>query len=181
MPLELPMERHKNNRDPRSVFGVSVGGMQLPTRTHQQAPVDCQRWVLLLSPAVDSCGAWPRSAFTRRLSCALRASCRSAPDFAVLPPYLRRGRPLRKRSPCCSRKWSADSPKRCSAQRLFQRRRRTRSRLGVPSWRKSKLQHCGSLERRSGLEVRPPNRSQSCQPRSGPIFFGVWSLPRHRL
>ena len=155
--------------------------MQLPTRIHQQAPVDCQRWVLLLSPGVDSCGAWSRWGFARRLSCGLRASCRSAPDFAVLPPWLRNGRPLRMRSPCCSRKWSADSPKRCSAQRLFPRRLRTPSRPGGPSWRKPKLQRCGSSERRSGLEVRRPNRSQNCPRKSGPIFFDVWSLPRRRL
>ena len=171
----------RRSRSVRPVIGVSVGGMQLPTRTRQQAPVDCQRWVLLLSLGVDSCGAWPRSRFARRLSCTLRASCRSAPDFAVLPTWLRRGRPPRMRSPCCSRKWSADSPKRCSARRPSQRRARTPSRPGVRSSRKPKSQRCGSLERRSGLEVRPPNRSQSCPPKSGPIFFDVWRQPRRRL
>jgi hypothetical protein len=154
--------------------------MQSPTRIHQQAPVDCERWVLLLSLGVDSCEAWPHWGFARPLSCALRASCRSAPNFAVLPPWLRHGL-LGMRSPCCSRKWSGDSPKRCSAQRLFQRRLRAPSRPGGLSWRKPKLQRCGSSERRSGLEVRPPNRSQSCPPKSGPTFFDVWNLPQRRV
>jgi hypothetical protein len=121
--------------------GVSIGagGMQLSSCIHQQSAGDCKGWVLFMPRGVNSSEAWPRSQFARQRSCAHRASWGLAPDFAALYTRLRRGPPLRTRSPCCSMKWSADSPKRCSAQTIFQRSLSTPSRPGAPSSRKPRL------------------------------------------
>ncbi len=42
---------------------------------------------------------------------------------------------------------------------------------GRPLSQKRRLPSCGSCERCSGLEVRPPSRSKICQPKSGRVFL----------
>jgi hypothetical protein len=90
---------------------------------------------------------------------------------------LRRGRPLRTLSPCCSTNWSVDSPNRCSARRVFPRRLKTGPRPGAPSWQKPRSQPCGSSGLGSDREVRLPNRSKSCPLKYGPVFSRYWNPP----
>jgi len=125
----------------------------------------------LPSRGVDSYVGSPRSLFARRRSCALRASWGSAPDFAGLTVRHCRGRPRRRRSLCCSTKWSVDSPKRCLGRIVVLRRRKTQSCPGAPSSQKPRLQRCGNSGLGLGLEVRPPSRSKICPPKSGLVFL----------
>jgi hypothetical protein len=117
----------RKSRSVRRWLGAGIGRMQLATCIHQQAPGDSELWVLLPSRGVNSYEGSPRSLFARRRSSGLRASWGSAPDFAGLPVRRRHGQPRRRRSRCCSTKWSADSQKRCSAPRISQRRPKTAS------------------------------------------------------
>jgi hypothetical protein len=148
--------------------------LQLDACKHRQTPGDYERWVRLSSHGVNSSEASPRSQFARQRSCVHRISWGSAPDFAFPRGRFRLGRPLRTLSPCCSTKWNADSPKRCSGRILVQWRRKTASQPGAPSSQKPRLPRCGSCERCSGLEGRPQSRSKTCPPKSGPVFFRCW-------
>ena len=85
MLLELPMERQKNNRDPARRRQCSA-----------LAERNCRRVFISSAWGLRTMGSLvvPRRQFLRGLaslavcaprSCALRASWRSAPDFAVLP------------------------------------------------------------------------------------------------
>jgi hypothetical protein len=178
----IPLERKSGGTGPsRSVrrsWSAALAGCNWRLYS-AQAPGDRERWVLLSSRGVNSSAASPRSQFARQRSCALLISWGSAPDFANLT-RLRHGLPLRTHSPSCSTKWSADSPKRCSAQRIFQPKLKTPSRGGAPSSQKPTSQRCGSCERCSGLEVRRPDRSKICRPKSGPIFFRCCEPARAR-
>jgi hypothetical protein len=131
MLLELEIV-DRDNRDPcayrrcwrwRNTIGACI---------HPQAPGDCEGWVLLSSGGVNSSEASPHSLFARRRSCAPRALWGSAPALAFPPGRLLRGRLLRTLSPCCSTKWSVDSPKVCLASMAARQRRIAASRCGAP-------------------------------------------------
>ena len=111
----------EDNRDPRASSVFAIGGTQFLACMHQQASGKCSGCLLLLSRGVASFEAWLRSRFARRRSCGPPASWRLAPGFAVLLARRWHARSLGTRLPCCSTKWSADSPKCCSAWNIFQR------------------------------------------------------------
>jgi len=161
----------KKTRVRAAVVGAGIGRIQLAACISSASAGDSELWVLLPFHGVNSYEGLPRSLFARRRSCALRASWGSAPDFAGLTVRRRHGQPRRRRSPCCSTKWSADSPKRCSAQIIFQRRLNTPSRPGALLSQKPRLPRCGNCERRSDLEVRPPSRWKICPPKFVRVFL----------
>ena len=119
----------------------------------------------------NSSAAWPRRRFARRRWSGPRALWGSAPNLAFRLVWPRPGRPLTKFSIGCSTKWSADSPKRCLARRIFQRRLKSPSRHWAPSSPTPRSQRCGSCGPDSGLAGRPRNRSRKCPPKCGPVFF----------
>jgi hypothetical protein len=151
-----------------------------PSRRQYVQPAGCilqwkagnyERWVRLSSRGVNFCEVSPRSWCARPQSCAHQALWGSAPDFVSRPRRFSRGRPLRTLSPCCSTRWSVDSPKPYLARGVFQRKLKTPSRPGIRLAPKPESQRCGSLGLGSGLEGRRPDPSKSCPPKRGPDWL----------
>ena len=115
-------------------------------------------WVLLSSDGVQFLLGVASLQFARPPSCALRTFMGVGAEFSGSAPcdpaVADRGR----HSPCCSTKWSADLPKRCSAQENLSAETGKFPVLVTPkilSSRQPRSPHCGSCERCSGPRGSP--------------------------
>lgn len=181
MLLQLPMERPKNNRDPRAPSSASA----LAECNRRRVFISKRPWI-----ANDGFSCCPSASIPAGLGLAggLRARCRArfephAGQRQILR-FFPHGSAVGGYSGC-TRPVAAGNgaPIRRSAVRRETLSAEAESSIATrrPVLAETKITALWELRTSFGPRGSPPNRSQSCPPKFGPIFFDVWSLPRRRV